>query len=490
MKFYQPVYNPEFVGRSIELRKLAEIHHRDEACIITVSGRRRVGKTELIEQFFRSEPILKFEGIQTSRPNTRSYHKALKKQLEACTYRLLEYGFDVPNNWLPKNWTEFFGAISPLIEKQRVILYFEEVQWLASYSDDFLAEMKPFWDDKWRHNKNLRIVISGSSPSYIVSQFLADKAIYNRSNYHLTVEPFSPQEVKQMLPNRGTRELLLASLIVGGIPGYLKRLSSKRAVLDLLLEESFSRNGYFYREYNRVFVSSMADSIYYRKSVEILAESGSLSRSDLAKKISGTASLGGEFTKVITDLVTCGFVEEFPSMHNPSAKNLHRYRLIDPYLKFYHEFIVPKRHQIDKGTFEVNWQRAISERALSTLLDFAFERWLRDNVLTLAKILGFSDVDYYAGSFFQRSDPGFQIDLVIERKDHTIMVCEAKYATAPLQAKTAADVDTKISRMLELFPRYEGFTIRKLLFVNDLSFVTNNLREHFDYVISAEDIFA
>ncbi len=122
------------------------------------------------------------------------------------------------------SWRDLFALISPIAEKQTLTLYFEEVQWLAVYCGDFFAELKPSWGDKWRHNRKLRIVFSWSSPSFLVNQFLADKALYNRSQHQIALQPFSLHETSLVLGRIGLREKLLAVMVVGGVSEYLKQL--------------------------------------------------------------------------------------------------------------------------------------------------------------------------------------------------------------------------------------------------------------------------
>ncbi len=490
MSYYQVIPNPNFVGRQLEMAKLAEIHLAHEASIIIVSGRRRVGKTELIEQFFRNDRILKFEGIQTKQSRGRSYRAALQKQFDIVLHRLNTYELPVPSGHIIKCWNDFFELISPWASKEPIILYFEEIQWLSVYQDDFLAELKPIWDDKWRHNPKLRIVISGSSPSFIARQFMSSNAIYNRSDHHIYVNPFKPYEAKAMLPDRGMREALLAILLVGSIPGYLKRFQTPKSVLETIYEESFSRNGYFAHEYERVFVSSMADSSYYRQIIGTLSKRGPLNRAELAEKVTGSDRAGGEFTKVLDDLVRCQFLDEYTSIHTPKAQNRKKYRISDPFLLFYHGFIHPQQSRIAQGYFDQKWSTAVSERSLTNYLGFAFERWVRDNTPQIAKILGFDGVHYSGGSFYHKSQPGFQIDLLMERADHTLLVIEAKYTNTPLTSKVATEVDLKINRMLESYPRYSGFTIRKVLVVNDKTYVPKSLQERFDHVLSSDEFFS
>jgi uncharacterized alpha-E superfamily protein len=98
-------------------------------------------------------------------------------------------------------------------------------------------------------------------------------------------------------------------------------------------------------------------------------------------------------------------------------------------------------------------------------------------------------VEFHAGSFFHKDAKGFQIDLLIERADHTLIIVESKYATSSLKTTVSSQVNEKIARMLESFPRYKTYTIRKLLVVSDASFVPQSLREQFDFMISAEEFF-
>ena len=489
MRFYAIYPNKSFIGRNRELTKLREIHATKAAAIIVVAGRRRIGKTELIEQFFRGNPVLKLEGIQTERPRGRSHNTLMLKQIEACVHRLRAYNWEIPPDREFNSWTAFFEFISPTLESQSIIFYLEEIQWLCAYQDDLLAELKPFWDDRWRHNPNLRIVISGSSPSFIASQFMSNKAIYNRSDQHISLHDFSPVEVAAMLPRRGTREHLLASLTIGGIPGYLKRFPQNKSILEALTLESFSRDGFFVKEFDRIFISSLAESEHYRKIIETLAKRGSLSRAEIAKKVTGNTRSGGELSKILADLVSCGFLEEYPPVQQPNAQNRQRFRISDEFIHFFHHFIKPKLRDIAAGKFENNPALGLPNRELAVFLGLSFERWVRKNALIIAKILGFSGVEFHAGSFFHKDAKGFQIDLLIERADHTLIIVESKYATSSLKTTVSAQVNEKIARMLESFPRYKTYTIRKLLVVSDASFVPQSLREQFDFMISAEEFF-
>src|SRR6266702_5888569 len=155
--------NPGFVGRRRYWQQLADIDSASEASVIVIYGRRRVGKTELIEQFFRKHRILKFEGLQ---PDRRTIKKAdpgeRRRQIGASLARLDAYtesGLHYRRMNIDR-WSDFFELLLPFVAKEPMVLYFEELQWLANYRDDFLSEFKPFWDDTLRHHSGLRMVIS------------------------------------------------------------------------------------------------------------------------------------------------------------------------------------------------------------------------------------------------------------------------------------------------------------------------------------------
>jgi hypothetical protein len=108
--------------------------------------------------------------------------------------------------------------------KKEIVLYFEEVQWLANYQTDFFSELKPFWDDVWRHNHKLIVVICGSSTSFIIKNLIADRALYGRVQEEFFLKPFELGEIAEFLPKLGKKEIMTAQLCVGGIPEYLGRV--------------------------------------------------------------------------------------------------------------------------------------------------------------------------------------------------------------------------------------------------------------------------
>jgi hypothetical protein len=215
---------------------------------------------------------------------------------------------------------------------------FEELQWLANYRDDFLSEFKPFWDDRLRHNPELRVIISGSSPAFIVNQFVSTSAMYNRSNHMLKLEPFELEEIAAFL-RKGKRETLLAAITVGGIPEYLKQLKPASSVYTGLCEKSFVPGGFFRMEKDRMLVSSLAANRFYEDILDHLARHGHATREALHQATDGghRSKAGGSFTAALQDLVEVDFVEKYAPLttKDPRRSRGVRYAIADEYLHFY-----------------------------------------------------------------------------------------------------------------------------------------------------------
>jgi AAA+ ATPase superfamily predicted ATPase len=499
MKYYSVRENPHFVGRQTYWRRLQEIDAEDAAAVIVIYGRRRVGKTELIEQFFRNRPILKFEGLQPDRTKLRKNDPGEKRrQIEECLVRLDRYSesANLYRRMKLERWSDFFEVLLPYMEKAPVVVYFDELQWLANYGDDFLSEFKPFWDDQLRHNSKLRIIISGSSPSFIVNQFLSTSAMYNRSNHMLRLDPFEPNEIGQFL-QKGTRETLLAAIAVGGIPEYLKQLKNAPSVYLGLCERSYRPGEFFRLEKDRIFVSSLSSSRSYEDVLDFLSRHGQATRDGLHKALNrGTSAYaGGSFSEVLQELVEVGFVEKYAPLTaaNPLTSHVARYAIADEYLHFYYRFIDGKTAAIDAGKFTGNPTAGVNRQDFNKLMGFSFERWCRKNESLVARQMKFGGVvDYLHGAWFEKtsaSAPGMQIDLMYIRKDSKIILCEIKYnSDAPVNRKVIKEVQEKLDRFIANNPRYRRHTLETALITAEPISEKLAADGFFTYLITGEQL--
>ncbi len=474
------IENSHFVGRQYEHSLLQKIARIVRASIVVIYGRRRIGKTELIEQTYRNRNIIKFEGIEG---------KPEKDQMAYILLQLSEYAQDpLIAKVQCTSWLEVFQILARYVEKGCWTLYFEEVQWLANYQDNFVSELKYIWDNNLRHNKELIVILCGSSPSFMLTHVVKSRALYNRSQYEIPLKPFDLQETREFLKKRSHREVLEAYLTVGGIPEYLNWVNKDSSVFLSLCKHSFTSGSFFLREYEKIFISNLATNKNYKKIVDFLSKKRFATRKELTQHLKTQS--GGTLTSLLQDLEMCGFIKHYTPFYLESDSLLARYCIQDVYLQFYFKFISPIKQEIEHGDYNSNPTSAIKTDNYYKWLGFAFERFCRDNHRIFAKILGFHAVQYQSGVFFSKKtnedEPGYQIDLIFDRADGVYTICEIKY----VQAKVSSKVITDFERKLALFPNTKNKTIQKVLIASDGAEKGLIDRGYFDQIITLDDIFA
>ncbi|MBN1684860.1 MAG: AAA family ATPase [Gammaproteobacteria bacterium] len=478
MKPYHVVFNENFVGRDFELERLSRIDENQESAIIVVYGRRRVGKTELIEQAFRKRNLLKFEGLEGVSEKEQMNH--VLEQLAEYTQEPLLTKIQVTH------WREVFKLIGQYTNSGTWTIFFEEIQWLANYQTYFISELKYVWDNYFRHNNQLLLILCGSSPSFIINHVIKSRSLHNRSLYEFPLKEFSLGETKQFLKKRADREIIDAYLTIGGIPEYLKRIKQNSSVFLSLCDHAFQSGGFFLKEYERIFVSNLAKNKHYRDIIEYLSKHRFGTRNAIMKHLK--LKSGGGLSALLTDLEVCGFIEKYvPFNLNPQSL-LARYCIRDAYLQFYFKFIKPLEKNIEGGHYNQRPSSALNMDTYHKWLGYSFERFCRRNHHLFARILGFESVRYKSGAFFNRAtdsiDSGYQIDLIYDRDDQVYTVCEIKY----LQTKVSSNVITSFEKKLTLLPNQKNRTIQKILITIEGADQTLIQRAYFDRIITLQDI--
>ena len=465
-----------FIGRDAEKKTIAALAASKEAAILIVYGRRRVGKTELIEHTLGSHRLLKFEGIEG---------KNTDQQIQQVLYQLSKYLKDA---YIAKlklaTWLELFDLIADKYVNQPCILYLEELQWLANYNSGLISELKYVWDNTFRHRQNFLLVLCGSSPSFMINQVVHSKALYNRSLTEIHLQEFKISEVKLFFAKCMNREVMNAYLTVGGIPEYLNKIKQRSSLFLGICENSFKKDSFFSTEYARIFISSFATSVHYKKLIIFLSQKRFVTRKEILAHLK--LNSGGAISKILKDLEICGFIEKYRPYQVTSTSLLARYCIRDNYLQFYYKFIQPVEQDINNGSFDENPSHAINMATYQKWLGFAFERFCRRQHRSIAKILGFLAVKYRSGVFFNRNtedqQPGFQIDLIFERADLVFTVCEIKYLQSKVNTEVIAEFETKLS----LLHNPKAYTIEKVLISAEGATEALIHRGYFDRIITLD----
>lgn len=277
-----------------------------------------------------------------------------------------------------------------------------------------------------------------------------------------------------------------AYLVVGGIPEYLLKLKMDSSILLSLSQQTFIQNSYFLTEYEKIFVSSLSGNENYKKIIEFLAKRKFSTRQEILKHLK--VSSGKNITNLLRDLELCGFIEKYTPYSSDQSSLLARYSISDQYLQFYFKFVNPITDDITKGKFNNNPLAALNSHQYQIWLGFAFERFCRKYAHVIANILGFKAVQYVSGAFYNRAtgeqESGFQIDLLFDRFDNVITICEIKYLKNPVKK----DVINEFERKLERFPLGKNKTLHKVLI--SVSGAEASLIEshYFDAIITLDDL--
>lgn len=468
-----------FIGRKEEMKYILEASKTGEAGILVVYGRRRIGKTELIEHVLHDRNLLKLEGVEDG---------DTKSQMVRVLYQLSKALDDKYIASMQFNtWLELFDFIASKISVGKWTLYLEEVQWLAEYKNELISDLKYVWDNALRYNPELLLILCGSSPSFMQNEVVHSKALYNRSMYELNLGEFSLNETQEFLENRAQREVMDAYLTVGGMPEYLKRIKKHTSIQIGICEESFKKDSYFGNEKNRIFISSFATNSHYEEIVDYLSHVKFANKKDIETSLQIKG--GGTLTNILKDLEMCGFIERYIPYQAESESNLVRYCIADSYLRFYFKFIAPLAERIQQGDYNRAPLHALNKESYQKWLGLSFERFCRKHSQMIATIIGFSAVRYKSGVFFNRKtikeQKGYQIDLIYDRADHVLTICEIKYT----QSKIGTEVIEEFEKKLGQIPDLNKKTIEKVLI--SASGATDALlaRGYFDRIITLEDIF-
>jgi hypothetical protein len=488
LNYYKALERSSFIGRDAEIEHLRQLDASPTASLVVVYGRRRVGKTALIEQSYRERNLLKFEGLEGGDQ---------ERQIEQCLYQLARYAGDGAIERLRfTRWLEFFDYLWRFIEQGRCTLYLEELQWLASYREELIADLKHAWDNTFRRNPQLVVVLCGSAPSFMVGKVLRSAALYGRVAAEIHLRPFPLVSTAEFLgPNRSPFDALEAQLALGGIPEYLNFARAESSTYLALCRNAFLPSAYFLNECDRIFVSSLAKSVHYRRVIEHLAARRSATRQEIADRC--RLKPGGTLSALLDDLALSGFIEGvIPYDRGPRSK-LVRYQIADPYLQFYYRFVAPQRRAIDSGRFEDNPALALPLHDYQQWLGFAFERWCRTEHHRIARLLGFSGVRYRSGAWIERAGKptpargtptyeagGFQLDLVFDRADRVLTVCQIKHTAAPV----GADAAREFVRRVEALKVPRRTTVQRILVSASGAEPEVERGGYFDRVLTLEEL--
>lgn len=463
-----------FIGRQGYLNKLQSLWKLGRSRAVAVYGRRRVGKTALIDRFAEGKPAYLFEALEgeDTASQVRHFLDQLAKRTGQAHLRDLNY----------KDWPQAFDLLTQFLSKEKnAVLFLDELPWMAAGRSKLVAILKHYWDRHWKNHPHLLLILCGSAASWMVKNVVRSKAFYGRLSESFLIEPLKPFEVEEFIGRkRGQKEALEYLLCFGGIPRYLEEFDFNRS-FELNVEKTcFSASGFFTEEADKIFYNQFHETLLYRKIVDALLKAP-LTLQEVSDLLSMPS--GGGLKLYLDNLAAAGIVEGIPEIRRFRVGKTKAYHMVDEFLRFDRHFIRPNRAALGRGPEKNRFTRFTAGK-WDPFLGYAFERFCMKYRYAIAELLEFGDKLAGCGGLAERTAGGYQYDLVYLRRDDVITLCEAKYFTAPPSTALIREMEDKIKKTP--FPR--GVTIEKVLISNQEASKPLKESGYFHRILTGQEI--
>ena len=417
------------ISRQQEINILDNIYKSSRAEFLAVYGRRRVGKTYLVSEYFKDKGIyFELTGIKEA---------ILSEQLRNFATEFADVfsqgrASDPPTSW-QNAFTLLRHEIAKITDNNKIILFFDELPWLASPRSNFLAALDHFWNRYMSRDKRVILIICGSAASWMIKKVINNKGgLYGRITREIRLLPFNLQKTETFLHAQDIKldrkQIIDIYMAMGGVPKYLSYITRGKSATQIINNICFANNGPLFKEFNKLYHSLFDGAERHIKIVRELAKK----RAGLTlDEILATTKLssGGSFSMVINELEESGFITYIPEFSK--RKKGGRYRLADEYSLFYLTWI-DTLPQLSLSSIDQDyWLKQHNTAKYAVWSGYSFENVCCKHVVQIKRALGLAAVSTRESSWVYRSnndhDKGAQIDLLIDRADNCINLCEIKF---------------------------------------------------------------
>ena len=434
----------KLIGREREQAILQQAIQSDESEMVAIIGRRRVGKTFLIRSVYGDKIDIEFTGVQNATRN---------EQLASFHFLITRYAKDSTAIKPPKNWLEAFHQLITVLDKKRkpkkkIILFFDELPWLATKKSGFLKALGFFWNN-WASKNNVILIICGSAASWMIQKVVKDRGgLHNRITKRINLKPFTLAETEVFLKSKKVKlnryHILLIYMIMGGIPHYLKEIKAGKSAIQNIDDICFSEEGLLADEFTNLYPALFEHSDTHIAVIRALSTKWKgLTRADIIKV--GKLKDGGGITKVLEELKHSGFLSDYYPFGKKSKDKL--YRLTDEYSLFYLHFIEQQKRNVKDA-----WKALSQTATFRAWSGYAFESLCLKHIGKIKNALEIGGIYSEESSFIFRGNDsldGIQIDLLIDRNDQVINLCEMKFQRTPFNITKA--YASQLSKKIAVF---------------------------------------
>lgn len=402
-----------FIGRERELTALQNQYHSGKFEFTVIYGRRRVGKTAIINEFVKDKDVIYFTGVESN----------AKQNLENFSHSIMNYKSDLPQGSEFLSFQDALEFVFRLAQEQRIILVIDEYPYVAKASQS-LASTLQFMIDKHKDTSKLFLILCGSSMSYMEDHVLAYKApLYGRRTAQLKVQPFEFLEACRQYPGFSPEEKALAYGMVGGIPQYLLQIDDHLSVKENIKKIFLNSTSFLFEEPTNLLKQEVREPAIYNAIITAIANGGT-KLSEIAGKIGEDTSVCATY---IRNLISLGIVKkEAPYGESIGRKTI--YSIEDPMFRFWYRFIAENTSLISRGADEIAYQRM--EPYLSDYMGAVFEQiskqYLWNQLLNDTCPVHFADIGRWWGTNKKTRQPE-EIDIMGVQDKNTALFCECKW---------------------------------------------------------------
>lgn len=410
----------EVAGRDYEKSVLDEILLSPKSELVGITGRRRVGKTFLIRNYLDKNIYFEYSGM---------YQASLAEHMDRFAKQLGKYFYNGQSTESPSNWYKAFDQLELILSKTRSkkkkVIFLDELPWMGMSHISFKNAFTNFWNTFAAVRQDIVLIFSGSSTAWLHSYIFRDRGgLFQRITRRIYLQPFTLHETEQFIKSKNLLlnkyAILELYMILGGVPFYLDQVKSGESVVQAIDRLFFRATSELKTEFNELFKSLFSDAPVFKNVVELLSmHQEGLKRNDIIKLLN--LSSGGQLSKVLEEIEHCGFITELIPYGKKNKDK--KYKLTDPYVLFYHRFV--------KGnTSKAKWAQLSKKQSWVSWSGIAFENICMHHVVQIKEALKIGGIISSSGSWSQigtNEMPGAQIDLLIDRDDKIINICEVKY---------------------------------------------------------------
>lgn len=468
------------IGREKEQERLLQATREEDSMFVALYGRRRVGKTYLVRETFNNSFTFYHTGLAKS---------PMKKQLEAWRLSLREYGLKKAT--LPRTWLDAFEALKQIIkdsDETKKLIFIDELPWMDTQRSGFVSALERFWNGWASARKDVVLIVCGSATSWIIKKILKNKGgLHNRVNTKIHLQPFTLNECERYASHRklvmNRRQLMECYMIMGGIPYYWSKLERGLSLAQNIDNLFFNPDGELYDEFDALYASLFKNPDPYITVVQTLGTKRTgLTREELIAQ-AGLED-NGRLSEILKELEECGFIRRYTNFGFKTKSAL--FQLIDSYTLFYYDFI-----QQNTSADTSFWSRQTGSPLYYNWCGRAFERVCLLHVDQIRRALSiFGTVSRVCSWYLPKNadSRGAQIDLILDRDDSVINICEMKYTRQPYEM--TSEEETKVQNRKERFMTETGTDKSiHLILVSASGVQRNAYSDEFQAVITADALF-